>query len=108
VWSRGKGALFAHRGTRYLLCFLLLTLGCVGLAVAQHGTLPGGTVEGVVALGAMALTELAVSSLADALDSARHHLLFYAHGDLMILILVYLVARPVWPSPSGSDGRTIG
>ncbi|HXB67926.1 MAG TPA: hypothetical protein VNY05_06770 [Candidatus Acidoferrales bacterium] len=96
VWSRCKGALFAHRGTRYLLCFLLLTLGCVGLAMAQGTTLPAGTVGGVVVLSAMSLTELAVSSLADALDSARHHLLFYAHCDLMILLLVYLIARPMW------------
>jgi hypothetical protein len=95
LWSRCKAALFAHRGTRYLLCFLLLTLACVGLAMERGRTLPDGAVGGVVVLSAMALTELAVSSLADALDSARHHLLFYAHSDVMILILLYLVARPV-------------
>jgi hypothetical protein len=95
LWSRCKGVLFVHRGTRYLLCFCLLILGCAGLAVAQGGTLPGGAVAGVVVLSAMALMELAVSSLADALDSVRHHLLFYAHCDVMILILVYLVARYV-------------
>jgi hypothetical protein len=36
----------------------------------------------------MTLTEMAVSSLADAMDVVRHHLIFYALFDMMLLAAV--------------------
>jgi hypothetical protein len=41
----------------------------------------------------MAVTELAISSLADAVDIPRHHLLFYVQFDLMVIAAVWLAGK---------------
>ena len=49
----------------------------------------------------MASTELAVASLADAMDIPRHHLLFYALFDMLLMAALWLA------SPSGWKGARI-
>jgi len=92
LWSTWKRNLFFQRGTRYLLCFGLL-LGVVAASLAAEcRTLPRGAVPGGIALILMAAIELAVSSLGDAIDIQRHHLLFYELCDLLLLTALYLLA----------------
>jgi len=40
--------------------------------------------------GGMAATEMAIASLADSMDVPRHHFVFYALFDMMVLATVYL------------------
>ena len=51
-----------------------------------------GTVAGGFVLIAIAVTELAISSLADAADVERHHTIFFALFDMMVLAVVCLAA----------------
>jgi hypothetical protein len=54
----------------------------------------------------MASTELAVASLADAMDIPRHHLLFYALFDMLLMVGLWLAAltplRQRTPAPDRS------
>ena len=63
------------------------------LLAAQRRSLLRGAVAGGVALIGMAFTALFVASLADAVDVPRHHLLFYALFDMLVVVLVHLSVR---------------
>jgi len=92
LWSNFKRGLFEHRGSRYLTCFIATCLVIAALLVWRRNTLPHGAVPAGLMLIGMAGTELAISSLADAIEPARHHLLFYALFDLLVLGAVWLIA----------------
>ena len=66
------------------------------LLVIERRSLPaGGTAAGLLLI-AMGCTELAVASLADAMDVPRHHLLFYAFFDLLLLSGVWLAGSALY------------
>jgi hypothetical protein len=90
VWSRLKAGIFNGHGGRYLLYALCLPVLATLLAIAQRGTLPSGIPEGVSILSVAYLTALSVGALADALDAARHFLLFSAVGDVLLVASLYL------------------
>jgi hypothetical protein len=92
-WSDLKKLAFAQRGPRYFFTFLALTAAVGVLLAAQRRSLLPGAVAGAVALIGMAFTALFVASLADAVDIPRHHLLFYALFDMLVVVLVYLSVR---------------
>ena len=93
VWSDCKRAIFDRRGSRFFTCFFGLAATVALLLVWQRASLPAGSVAAGLLLIAMACTELAVASLADAMDVPRHHLLFYAFFDLLLLTGVWLAGR---------------
>jgi hypothetical protein len=99
-WSNLKRVLFDRRGSRYFTCFVTLC-GLVALGLfRQQRRLPDGAVAAGLILIGMACTELAVSSLADAMEVPRHHLLFYTFFDLLLLVGVWLAGighRSPWP-----------
>jgi hypothetical protein len=98
-WSNLKRALFDRRGSRFLTCFLGLAATVAVLLVWQRRSLPAGSTAAGLILIAMACTELAVASLADAMDVPRHHLLFYAFFDLLLLTGVWLMGQAVLACP---------
>jgi hypothetical protein len=92
-WSDFKRALFENRGLWFMTCFLGVAVINSILLFAQRRRLPaGGVAAGLILIG-MALTELAVASLADAMEVARHFLLFYALFDMLVIAGVWLAAR---------------
>jgi hypothetical protein len=90
LWSDLKRRAFDQRGPRYFFTFLALAAAVAALLAAGRRTLPRGAVAGGVALIGMAFTALCLASLADALDVPRHHLLFYALFDMLLVLLVHL------------------
>lgn len=92
LWSNSKRALFEHRGSRYFTCFAATCVALAGPLVWRRNALPHGALPAGLILIGMACTELAISSLADALEPARHHLLFYALFDLLMLGVIWLIA----------------
>lgn len=94
-WSNLKRSLFDGRGSRFFTCFAGLTVGVTLLLIWQRRTLPArGGVAGLILIG-LASTELAVASLADAMDIPRHHLLFYALFDTLLVTGVWLAGRRI-------------
>jgi hypothetical protein len=92
AWSNLKRALFERRGSRYFNCFLACAAAVALLLVWRRRLLPAGaTAAGLMLIG-MASTELAVASLADAMDIPRHHLLFYALFDMLVMVGLWLAA----------------
>jgi hypothetical protein len=87
-WSDLKRRALLKRGHRFLWTIVSLSAALAALLYRQRGILPPGTVSGGYALIGMTLTEMAVSSLADAMDVVRHHLIFYALFDMMLLAAV--------------------
>jgi hypothetical protein len=94
-WSDWKRSLFFNRGARLVGWFAALAAAVLGLLLAQRRTLPRGALAAGAVLIAMAATEFAISSLADALDFPRHHLLFFVHCDLLLLAAGWLSVRPL-------------
>jgi hypothetical protein len=94
-WSNFKRMLFNRRGSRYLTYFFCVMATMALLLFVQRRSLPAGGMAGGFILIGMAATELAVSSLADAMEIARHHLLFYAHFDMLLILGVWLLGRLV-------------
>ena len=92
AWSDLKKKLFLDKSLRLLLSFTGLALLVTALLVRQRRTLPRGAIAGGIALVGMTATEMLVSSLADAIDVPRHHLIFYAHFDLLLLAGLWLLA----------------
>src|SRR5581483_11757129 len=70
----------------------------------RHALPPGAVAAAVVLIG-MTFTEMAISSLVDFMDIQRHHLLFFALLDMMVLWVVYLSAR--WIG-NGTDRSAAG
>ena len=106
AWSNLKRALFERRGARYLNCFLTCAAAVAFLLISRRRNLPpGGVASGLILIG-MASTELAVASLADAMDIPRHHLLFYALFDMLLMVGLWLAAltplRQRTPAPDRS------
>jgi len=112
LWSDAKHALFWQRGSRFLNCYVALAAATLILIWMQRENLPAGALAAGIALVGMASTELGIASLADAADIPRHHFIFYALADLLVLTLFFLVAglgarctgqwtrrlrRTVWP-----------
>ena len=107
-WSNFKRRLFFSHGPRFLFAFLGMAAVLSGLLWLWRRRLPSGTMAGGLVLIGMALTELAISSLADALDIERHHLIFFALFDMLVLGVIGVVLgqtgnrRPRIPdAPSG-------
>ena len=92
LWSGLKRRLFEHHGSRFLFCSLGVGTAVGVLLFCERRRLDRGAFWGGYALIGMMATELAISSLADAVDVARHHLLFYAIFDLLLIVGVCLVA----------------
>jgi heme A synthase len=100
-WSNLKRTLFDRRGSRFFNCFVAVAAVVALLLLWQRRSLPaGGVAAGLILIG-MAATELAVSSLADAMEIPRHHLLFYALFDILVIAAVWLVLRRRRPSKMG-------
>jgi hypothetical protein len=93
IWSNCKRALFDRRGSRFLTCFLGMSAVVALLLVWERASLPAGALPAGLILIGMAATELAVASLADAMEIPRHHVLFYAFFDLLLLTGVWLAGR---------------
>jgi hypothetical protein len=92
-WSNLKRVLFDRRGSRFLTCFLGTCAAVAVMLICQRRSIPaGGLAAGLILVG-MACTELAIASLADAMDVPRHHLLFYALFDTLLLTGVWLAGR---------------
>ncbi len=89
-WSNFKQRLFYQHGSRFFFSFLgLSAILTVLLWVRRKGLSAPALAAGFTLIG-MAFTELAISSLFDAADIARHHLIFFALFDLMVITTVYL------------------
>jgi hypothetical protein len=94
-WSDLKRWAFDQRGSRYLFTFIGLSAVVGTLLAAQRRSLHAGAMAGGVALIGMAFTAMLVASLADAVDVPRHHLLFYALSDMLVVLMVHLSVRAV-------------
>jgi hypothetical protein len=92
-WSGLKRTLFDRRGSRFLTCFGVTCAVVVIMLICQRRSIPAGGLAAGLFLVGMACTELAVSSLADAMEAPRHHLLFYALFDMLLLSVIWLAGR---------------
>jgi hypothetical protein len=90
VWSNLKRRLYFHRGPRLIFTFPSLSVAVAALLVVKRSTLPSGAVAGVVVFIGMAITGLVVGALGDVFDPTRHHLIFCAHFDMLLLALLWL------------------
>jgi hypothetical protein len=93
LWSDVKRGLFELRGPRFLFCFLGLSAAVAVLLFLHRRRLERGEFWGGYILIGMAATELAISSLADAVEIPRHHLLFYAQFDLLVIAAACLAVK---------------
>jgi len=93
TWSDFKARKFRGKGPRLVFSFLALAALGMGLLCAQRRTLPPGTFTAGICLIGMTFTELLVSSLADAVDVPRHHWIFFAQTDMLLLMSFWLAAR---------------
>jgi hypothetical protein len=97
AWSNLKRSLFERRGSRFFNCFLACAAAVALLSIRRRRHLPAGaTCAGLILIG-MAATELAVASLADAMDIPRHHLLFYALFDMLLMAALWLASLTFTP-----------
>jgi len=88
-----KRTLFDHRGSRFFTYFVGTSAAVAVMLICQRHKIPaGGMAAGLILIG-MTCTELAVASFADAMEAARHHLLFYALFDMLLLTGICLVGR---------------
>jgi hypothetical protein len=117
-WSKFKQRLFFHHGTRFLFVFVGVSAILSALLWVRRKDLSAAALAAGFMLIGMAFTELAISSLFDAMDIVRHHLIFFALFDMMTIATVYLAisangcraARALmewWPFPRQARPRTI-
>jgi hypothetical protein len=104
LWSDLKSRLFLDRNGWFLTSIAGLTAALAVLLLMIRKTLPAGGLAGGFALIGMALTELGVSSFGDAIEVARHHLLFYALYDMLLIAAVYLATRALARPPARNRG----
>ena len=90
-WSRMKAALFLDHGRRYLFCAIALALAVCGLATWLRARLASGMLAGCYVLAGVSVAEMLVASLGDAVDIPRHHFIFSATMDLLVLICAILL-----------------
>jgi hypothetical protein len=88
LWSDFKTYCFEGHGPRYVFAFLINATLLCGLGYVRRNRLPAGTLPAVLVLTGMAFTELMVSSLGDALEIPRHHFIFFALYDMMLIALL--------------------
>lgn len=98
-WSNFKQRLFFHHGSRFLFAFLGLSAILSALLWLRRKELSIPALAAGFTLVGMAFTELAISSLLDAQDIARHHLIFFALFDMILISTVYLASSPL-PTPN--------
>lgn len=89
LWSDLKRKLFYASAWRLLLSFFVVS-GLAMFLVTKHSQPRSAATAGAIVLAGTALTEMLIASLADALDMARHHLLFHAEFDMLILVALWL------------------
>ena len=90
AWSDAQEFLLFHRGARFLFAFLIVAAVLATLLWRRRNTLPPAVAPAGFTLIAMAFTELMIASLLDAMDTARHFLIFFAVFDLMLLATIWL------------------
>jgi hypothetical protein len=93
-WSDVKRFAFFQRGHRFLWTIVALSATLAALLYLRRRVLPPGAVSGGYVLIGMTFTELALSSLADSMDIVRHHLIFYALFDMVLLATVAVALAP--------------
>jgi hypothetical protein len=109
VWSNLKRRLYNHRGPRLLFSFLGLTVAAAVLLMVNRSVLPSGAVSGGVVFIGMAMTGLVVGALADIFDPTRHHLIFFAQFDMLVLALLWLAITTLTRRrPSGREDSASG
>lgn len=91
LWSNLKRSAFDQHGTRYLWCLIGLWCSAIGVVRLQWKSSSAGLLAGILVLLGISISELIVSSLADAIEVPRHHLLFYSATDLLLLAVLTLV-----------------
>lgn len=102
LWSDFKRFLLEGRGSRFFSCFIVTCVVLATLLIYLRHHLPvGGMYAGMILIG-MAGTELLISSLGDAMEIQRHHLLFYALFDMLILATTGLIGMAISRSVSKS------
>jgi hypothetical protein len=117
-WSNFKQRLFFHHGSRFLFAFAGVSAILSALLWVRRKDLSAAALAAGFMLIGMAFTELAISSLFDAMDIVRHHLIFFALFDMMTIATVYLAitangGRAVkavvkwWPFPRQARPHTI-
>jgi hypothetical protein len=89
-WSDLKSALFLRHGHRYFWSVTGLSVLFAASLYVRRLDPPRGLVSAGYVLIGMAFTELATDSLLDSMDIVRHHLVFYALLDLMLLAVIAL------------------
>ncbi len=89
-WSTFKQRLFFHHGFRFLFAFVGVSVVLSALLWMRRKELSTPALAAGFTLIGMTFTKLAISSLLDASDIARHHLIFFAMFDMMVIATVYL------------------
>ena len=105
LWSDFKTYCFEGRGARYLFTFLISGTLLYALAYVRRSRLPAGTLPAVFVLAGMAFSELMIASLADPLEIARHHFIFFELFDLMLLSIIGVLLAG--HAPNIEDQRSI-
>ena len=94
-WSDLKSELFLRRGHRYFWSVGALSALFAVILYLRRRDLPRGSVSAGYLLIGMAFSELATDSLLDSMDIVRHHLIFYALGDLMLLTIITMAGGAI-------------
>ncbi|HYA16878.1 MAG TPA: hypothetical protein VEF06_05400 [Bryobacteraceae bacterium] len=95
LWSDFKQWLFFGRGRRLFFSFLAASAILAALLRWRRAFLPRGAFAGGLALIGFSMAELAIASLADAMDIPRHHLVFFALFDVMLLAIAGVAAQAI-------------
>ena len=88
AWSDLKRLLYDEHGLRLLVSFAGLAALVMGFLVKQRRA--PGVMAGAVVLIGTAATEMLIACMGDALDVTRHHLIFLAEFDMLILAVLWL------------------
>ncbi len=98
-WSDLKRTLFFFHGHAYFWSLVALWLAASLATWMRRCTLGGGSAAGMFLLVGVCVSELIVSSLADGVEAPRHHLIFYAATDLLVLCGIAVLASRPDPQP---------
>jgi hypothetical protein len=91
IWSGFKHKMLAMKGARVFFTSLAVLALLIALLWIRRGELADGALAGGITLLAMATVEMGVSSLADAMDVERHHLIFFAIIDMSLIAIIWLL-----------------
>ena len=92
-WSNFNRSLFYLRGARLFFVFLGFIALVSSLLGFYRRSLPPGIAPAGYVLIVMAFAELLISSMLDSADVARHHFIFFALFDMIVITAVCLVLR---------------